>query len=164
MKLWKKTLAKKLETNNNNINNNNINNNNINNNNNIICPELDKPAQDLSGILLPLVDKTFYDVPLDKIALWKDAYPAVDVVQELKRMIAWLDSHPTKRKTRNGVGRFINNWLSKEQDSGGRFRNGSRQQGQDLTPEDYELSPEYKEMYKGLGGKDYVPRPDDPFQ
>ncbi len=108
-----------LTTNINSTNNNSINNNN----NNIVCPELDKPAQDLSGIRLPLNDKSFYDVPLDKIALWKETYPGVNVEQELKRMIAWLDSNPTRRKTKRGITKFINGWLSREQDRGGTYKN-----------------------------------------
>ncbi len=32
-------------------------------------------------------------------------------------MRAWLDSNPTRRKTRRGIERFINNWLSRSQDS-----------------------------------------------
>lgn len=88
--------------------------------NDISCSELEPDsAPTPSGILLPLVDKSFYDVPLDKIALWRETYPAVDVEQELRRMIAWLDSNPTKRKTRRGIERFINNWLARTQDSGG---------------------------------------------
>lgn len=147
-------------TNNNNTNNNSITKNNINN---TVCPEPEKPAPNPSGILLPLNDKTLYDVPLDKIALWKDTYPAVDVEQELKRMAAWLDSNPTRRKTKRGITKFINNWLSMEQDRGGRFKGGSRQQGRELRPEDYELPKEYQEMYKKHLGKK-PPSPDDPFQ
>ncbi len=86
---------------------------------NIISPEPDKPTPNPSGILLPLNDKTFYDVPLEKIASWAEAYPAVEVKTELKRMIVWLDSNPTKKKTRRGIERFINNWLARTQDSGG---------------------------------------------
>ena len=129
-----------------------------------VCSEPEKPAPNPSGILLPLNDKTLYDVPLDKIAIWKDAYPAVNVEQELKRMAAWLESNPTRRKTQRGITKFINIWLAKEQDDGGRFK-GSRQQGKDreLTPEDYELPPEYQEMYKKYLGK-RPPSPDDPFQ
>lgn len=100
-------------------NNTNININSINNKNNIISPEPDKSAPNPSGILIQLNDKSFYDVPLEKIALWENTYPAVDVKQELKKMIAWCDSNPTKRKTRRGIERFINNWLSRTQDSGG---------------------------------------------
>lgn len=84
-----------------------------------ICSEPEKSAPYPSGILLPLVDKSFYDVPLDKIALWRETYPAVDIEQELRRMIAWLDSNPTKRKTRRGIERFINSWLARTQDGGG---------------------------------------------
>lgn len=153
----KKSLAKKSETNNNNINNNSINNNNSC----IVCPEPEKSAPDPSGILLPLNDKTSYDVPLGKITLWKDTYPAVDVEQELRRMAAWLESNPTKKKTRRGIDRFINSWLSREQDRGGR---GSRQQGQETAEQACGLAPEYKEMYKRHFGEGYVPDPDDPFQ
>ena len=73
----------------------------------------------LSGIKLPLVDKTVYDVPIPNIEMWKEAFPAVDVEGELFRMNAWLNSNPTKRKTRRGINRFINTWLSKVQDKGG---------------------------------------------
>lgn len=89
--------------------------------NNSFCsePEKSAPNPSGSGILLPLNDKSFYDVPLDKIALWKETYPAVDIEQEIRRMAAWLDSNPTRRKTRRGINRFINSWLSREQDRGG---------------------------------------------
>ena len=94
---------------------------------NIICPEPEESALTLSGILLPLNDKSFYDVPLDKISLWKETYPAVDVDQELKRMIAWLDSNPTRRKTRRGIDRFINSWLSREQDKGRTYQSSEQE-------------------------------------
>lgn len=46
-------------------------------------------------------------------------YPAVDVAQELRTMTGWLIANPTKRKTKTGINRFINAWLSKCQDRGG---------------------------------------------
>ena len=98
--------------------NNNVNNDN-NIINNIISLEPDKSAPNPSGILIILNDKSFYDVPLEKITMWKATYPAVDVEQELRKMGAWCDSNPTRRKTRRGVEKFINNWLSRTQDSGG---------------------------------------------
>lgn len=100
----------------------NIYNNIITKDDNIICSEPEKSAPNPSGIQLILNDKTFYDVPMDKLALWREAYPAVDIEQELQKMRAWLDSNPTRRKTRRGIERFINNWLAKSQDSGkGRY-------------------------------------------
>ena len=79
----------------------------------------DKSTTPSTGILLPLNDKTFYDVPVDKISMWEKTYPAVNVRQELQKMIAWLDANPERKKTRRGIAAFINRWLSKEQDNGG---------------------------------------------
>lgn len=111
-------------------NNNSIKINTLNNNNTIISSEPDKPTPNPSGILLPLNDKTYYDVPLDKIKMWEEAYPAVDVGVELRRMIAWLDSNPKKKKTRRGIERFINSWLTRTQDSGGtKGKEGERASG-----------------------------------
>lgn len=86
---------------------------------NIICSEPDKSAPNQSGILIILNDKSYYDVPLEKITMWEATYPAVDVEQELRKMGAWCDSNPTRRKTKRGIEKFINNWLSRTQDSGG---------------------------------------------
>lgn len=93
-----------------------------------ISSEPDKPTLNPSGILLPLNDNTAYDVPLDKIATWQQAYPAVEVKQELQKMKAWLESNPTRRKTGRGIDRFINTWLSKEQDKGGIYRSGQQKE------------------------------------
>lgn len=108
------------------INNNSSNNNILNNNSIIVCPEPESSAPDCSGILLPLVDKTEYNVPLSKIEQWKQAYPAVDIRQELLRMLSWLNANPKRKKTRRGIERFITAWLSKEQDRGGTYRAGAR--------------------------------------
>ena len=81
--------------------------------------EPDKQTPALSGIKLPLVDKTMHDVPLSDIRMWEDAFPAVDIERELYKMNAWLNSNPTKQKTKRGINRFINSWLSKVQDKGG---------------------------------------------
>ena len=43
-------------------------------------------------------------------------------------MAASADANPTRRKTRNGVVRFITNWLSREQDKGGSYRRGNSRQ------------------------------------
>lgn len=87
-----------------------------------ICTELDEPAP-TSNIRIPLNDKTFYDVPLQKIAEWKDVFPAVCVEEQLKRMVVWCNANPARKKTRRGIERFITNWLTREQDRGGRYSN-----------------------------------------
>lgn len=55
---------------------------------------------------------------IDVIA-WSNAYPAVDVFQELRAMESWLDANPTKRKTKRGIKSFVVRWLTKAQKQGG---------------------------------------------
>ena len=82
-----------------------------------------------------LNDKTFFDVTQDDYDRWCELYPAVNVMQELRKMVGWCESNPKKRKTRSGIRNFINTWLSKEQDKGG--ENGVRQkQPQAIRHED----------------------------
>lgn len=75
-------------------------------------------------IVLPLNDGTGYEVSQEQSQEWAGLYPAVNVIQQLRNMKGWLDANPTRLKTRKGIMRFINGWLSREQDRG-----SSRQQG-----------------------------------
>lgn len=68
-----------------------------------------------SGYKIILLDKSFYEIPLEKLNFWKESYPAVDVEQEIRNMAAWADANPTKRKTRRGIEKFINGWLIRSQ-------------------------------------------------
>ena len=71
-------------------------------------------------IKIPLNDGTFYGVVQEEIDKYTDLYPAVDVVQELRAMVGWSDANAKNRKTRSGIKRFINSWLSRAQNQGGR--------------------------------------------
>ena len=110
-------------------------------------------------ISLILNDKSFYDVEQKDYEEWTTLYPAVDVMQELRKMKGWCDSNPTKRKTKKGIKRFINSWLSREQDKGRVYNSSDRQQSEPIS---YDLPPEYQEMYDKYLSK--TPSPDDPFQ
>ena len=68
---------------------------------------------------LPLNDKSRFAVTAEQAAEWAALYPAVDVMQELRKMRGWLDANPSRRKTRAGILRFVTGWLAKEQDRGG---------------------------------------------
>jgi hypothetical protein len=54
---------------------------------------------------------------------WCDAYPAVNVMGELKQMREHAKANPQKRKTPKGIRRFITAWLAREQDkpTGGNY-------------------------------------------
>ena len=51
----------------------------------------------------------------DFLMILQRAYPAVDIQSQLNKMASWLETHPKNRKS--NYGKFINNWLSKAQDS-----------------------------------------------
>ena len=74
-------------------------------------------------ISMPLNDGTEYPVTQEQCQEWAGLYPAVDVIQQLRNMRGWLIGNPKRRKTRNGILRFITNWLAGEQDKG-RAREG----------------------------------------
>lgn len=67
-------------------------------------------------ISITLNDKTEYGVTQSMIDGWKELYPAVDILAQLRKMKGWCEANPTRRKTRRGIERFINGWLAKEQD------------------------------------------------
>ena len=75
--------------------------------------------QEEAVIELTLNDKSQYTVYKTDIDRWSELYPAVDVIQELRKMAGWIEANPKKRKTRPGIKKFINSWLSKVQDKGG---------------------------------------------
>lgn len=67
-------------------------------------------------ISLPLNDNTEYPIYQEQIDEWTKLYPSVDIIQALRNMRGWLDANPKNRKTKNGIKRFVNGWLSREQD------------------------------------------------
>lgn len=64
---------------------------------------------------LPLLDGTEYGITQAEMDEWISLYPAVDVPQEFRNMRGWLNANPKNRKTPKGIKRFINGWLSREQ-------------------------------------------------
>lgn len=79
----------------------------------------DHSAPEPAIFTLPLNDGSSYEVTQSEIDEYSELYPAVDVTQEIRGMIGWIKANPTRRKTRRGIKRFMNSWLSREQDQGG---------------------------------------------
>lgn len=63
---------------------------------------------------------TSEEVPVtqEQVDDYAQTFPAVDVPQQLREMRRWLIDHPDRRKTAGGMVKFINTWLSREQDKG----------------------------------------------
>lgn len=74
------------------------------------------PLADVEPITLN--DGTEWMCPLADYEEYKRLYPAVDIDNAFREMRAWCNSNPTKRKTSRGIKRFVNGWLSRQQDSG----------------------------------------------
>jgi hypothetical protein len=60
-----------------------------------------------------------------KVDEWQESYPGVDVMAELRKIRQWAIDNRRKRKTFDGMPRFINSWLSKSQDEIGGSTNGN---------------------------------------
>lgn len=69
-------------------------------------------------VCLPLNDGSEHEVTSEDVGEWSASFPAVDVPQQLRSMRAWLNAHPSRRKTRRGVDAFVVSWLSRQQDKG----------------------------------------------
>ena len=83
------------------------------------APEPDQDESAAPVILLPLNDGSEYGVSPRELEEYKSLYPAVDVLQELRSMRGWCLNNETRRKTRNGIRRFVNSWMARVQDRGG---------------------------------------------
>ena len=82
-----------------------------------------EPEADVAAIILN--DGTEWKPTKALFEEYKRLYPNVDVKQQFNVMRGWCISNPSKRKTKKGVTRFVNSWLSREQDKG--YRNVSAQ-------------------------------------
>lgn len=76
-------------------------------------------AESTSPIVISLqtnIKGKFFDITEEHVKKFKDCYQAVDIIHELKRIELWLESNPKKRKTMDGMMKFVNSWLGRAQD------------------------------------------------
>lgn len=93
-----------------------------------VCAEL--PSSPPPAAVLPLVDGSDFPIAQETVDELSGLYPAVDVDQQLRNMRGWLLANPKNRKTKAGIMRFVNSWLSREQNQA---RPQNRQQFQKPT-------------------------------
>lgn len=62
-------------------------------------------------ISVPLNDGSFFTPDEKYIKQLKDTYKHIDIDSEFKSIVSWCISNPKKQKTPNGVKRFINGWM-----------------------------------------------------
>jgi hypothetical protein len=82
-------------------------------------------------ITLTLNDKSEYPITETRVEEWRNLYPGVDVMQELRNMRGWLSANPERVKTQRGVLRFAISWLQNSQDR--RPRPGGNKDGKHIN-------------------------------
>ncbi len=82
-------------------------------------------------IQIELNDGSLHDVTKADFELYEKLYPGIDVMQELRNIAGWNAANPRNRKTKSGIKRHINTWLSRTQNSA---RRNSYGHGQPYTP------------------------------
>lgn len=96
-----------------------------------VAVEIPTSPQQRNKIIFSYEEKKFSECEY-LLETWRQAYPAVDIETELKRAAAWLCSNPKEK--RSNYARFINTWLSREQDNGRKRVNGHGNEAK--TPEE----------------------------
>lgn len=86
-----------------------------------VCSELKKDKQAIDEkeqaiFEMPTNTGEGYPFFQSDIDFYKSLYPSVDIAQEMRKMVGWSNANPAKRKTKGGMKRFVNAWLSREQD------------------------------------------------
>lgn len=107
------------------------------------APTRETAPDEPTFINLPLAgDGKPFAVTEPMVARYEELYPFLDVRQCLRDMAAWLEANPAKRKTRNGVKRFITGWIKRAQDKGECRKGGGSPGGGGSPP-------------RSFGGEDY---------
>jgi len=128
------------------------------------------PGGDTSPIVLtyPCVGTGPAEWPLreSKVAEYAEAFPAVDVRAECRKALQWVRDNPKNRKTADGMARFLNNWLKREQNAAQQLlpetRNGLRGHRPGVRPDTRIEPPPGAERKRPILAGVPTPTPADP--
>jgi hypothetical protein len=73
-----------------------------------------KKKHESAGVSFDFDGGLFVGLSSDQIGRWQEAFPAIDVVAQVKRAAVWLAANPKNRKS--DYVRFLANWLNRAQD------------------------------------------------
>lgn len=79
----------------------------------IAPPSADSDAEAFDK--LPCLSNQTYIIHTKEVETYKKRFPAVDVEQEIRNAISWVEANPKNKKTLSGAKRFLTNWLIKAQ-------------------------------------------------
>lgn len=92
-----------------------------------------------SPFSLPCEDGSEFTYDDIFIAAARKAYPLTSIEKEVTKARAWLEGNPAKKKTRRGMKKFLNGWLSRAQGDAEKNKATSgpvETTGRELTAED----------------------------
>lgn len=95
-------------------------------------------SEPLTSYQFPVVgdkSKPTWTLTESLLTVLRESYPGVNHDTEIRKAVAWCVTHPTQRKTANGMAKFLNSWLGRAQDrvEHGPGFNGHKQTAQDKT-------------------------------
>lgn len=73
------------------------------------------PTAQAPEVSIPLDDGTDHLVFPADINEYRSAYPRIDPLAECRKARAWCLANASNRKTRRGVGKFLNGWMARAQ-------------------------------------------------
>ena len=60
-----------------------------------------------------LKDGSYYEIEQNDLISWQRTYHECNVYHEINAAKEWCQANPSRRKTKRGIKRFLNAWLSK---------------------------------------------------
>lgn len=64
-------------------------------------------------IFFSFSSKNFENISLEDIKSWQEIYPAINAELEIRRMVEWCLSNPTKAKSKKQWRKFITGWMQR---------------------------------------------------
>lgn len=70
----------------------------------------------VTGALLefPLKGGGVWRVMPGQLQRWRETFPRLEVLDQLRSALDWLETHPTRMKTERGMPAFCSGWLRRE--------------------------------------------------
>ena len=74
---------------------------------------------------------------------WSTSYPDADLAGELRRIEAWLQKHPDRRKPERGMHAFVKTWLDRKIRGAAASQHSTKRNRYQNTFNDFSLRQEY---------------------
>lgn len=80
------------------------------------------PVPELRAFLMYPVTGTkgkYWPLTEEQVLRWMKTYPYLDIRFEARKALAWIEAHPTQKKTYGGMPGYLVRWFNRTTDRGG---------------------------------------------